>query len=163
MRSVCLNHQQFKGRANIEYYVTPCQWRPVTLRLIDSWNRVLMGSVDGSQLFLFALSSALLLPSPVNSSTLHELGAGERRWDERQRERERWVGELDWATLSSVDLLHWSCPSARTLNSTHTHTHRYEKILPRASTYTLAKMLRSSLESLVKALKRSRQQSPTAL
>lgn len=83
-----------------------------------------------SHLLHFALSTALLLPSSVNSSTLHELGAGEHWRDGRER-RESWVGELDWATLSSVDLLHWSCPGTHTHNSTdtcaraRTHTHDY--------------------------------------
>lgn len=47
-----------------------------------------------SHLLHFALSTALLLPSSVNSSTLHELGAGEHWRDGRER-RESWVGELD--------------------------------------------------------------------
>lgn len=58
---------------------------------------MLMGSIKGIHLFLFAPGIALLLPSPVNSSTLHELGTGEHRQDERGTgsERARWVGELD--------------------------------------------------------------------
>lgn len=45
-----------------------------------------MGSVKGTHLFLFAPGIAPLLPSPVNSSTPHELGAREHRQDERGRE-----------------------------------------------------------------------------
>lgn len=71
-----------------------CQWLLLTQKLIDSWNRLLMGSVKGSHLSLFALIRALLLPIPVNSSTLYELGA-EMRQDERHGGSERWVGELD--------------------------------------------------------------------
>lgn len=168
---VHIHHQHFSGwhvsQANIDSCVTPCQLMLLTQRLIDNWKRALMGSVNGSHLFHFALCNALLLPSPVNSSTLHELGAEEYLWDERDRglERERWVGELDWAALSSVDLLHWSCPSTLTLVHTYTHACGYacpEKC-SHMHTYTLTKILRSSLESLVKALKQSWQQSPTAL
>lgn len=93
------------------------------LRLIDIRKRVVVLKVP--HLFHFALTIVLLLPSSVNSSTLHELGAGEHRRDERDRgrERESWVGELDWATLSSVDLLRWSCPSTHAHTDTHRDTH----------------------------------------
>lgn len=64
-------------------------------RLIDNWKNLLVGSVKGSR--FFGLSSSLLLPSSVNSSTLCELGAREHPRDETEAggERERWVGELD--------------------------------------------------------------------
>lgn len=68
------------------------QWLLLTQKLIDSWNGLLMGSVKGSHLSLFALIRALLLPIPVNSSTLYELGAEEHRQDERDigGERDGW-------------------------------------------------------------------------
>lgn len=105
------------GEVNMDYFITPRQRLPLIQALAQSWKMLPMGSVEGSRSFLFALGSSLLLPSPVNFSTIHELGAG-------KREGER-------ATLSSVDLLHWSCPHTHTYSQTsshpptHTHTHGY--------------------------------------
>lgn len=110
-------------------------------------------------------------PGSVNSSTPVELGAREHGRDERRREKEReragWESLIEllfqvWIYSTDPALEHTPAAAHR---NTHTHsgedTHAQRKCLhTHARTHS---MLRSSLESSVKALKQSRQQSPSAL
>lgn len=150
--------------ADIVYCVTPSQWLLPPFHLARDWltaGTVCSWEAAQVHLYLLAICRAPWPISLANSWTLREPGQrkiGKMR--EMGGRKRRWVGELDWATLSSVDLLHWSCPHSprdRNAHKNHYHMHAY------THTYTPTAMPYASLDSLVKALKQHRQQSSIAL
>lgn len=120
-------------RANIDYSVGPCQLLLLTRRWIVSWNWW-----EGFK--AHALPSVVLFCSRVlrtlQLSMNWEQGNSSGMRKTEGVRGERWVGELDWATLSSVDLLHWSCPSTdtHTQNCAQTRTHTWIRMHRNACT-----------------------------
>lgn len=126
-------------------------------RLINVWKTIRVVP----HLFHFALTIVLLLPSSVNSSTLHELGAREHRRDERDRGREReragwesliellfqvWIYSTDPALVRSHTIAHTDAhtdvhaqKNTSTCMHVHTHTHQMK-----CSAHPLSPWLRPS-------------------
>lgn len=71
-------------------------------------------------MFNFGNGNVLMIPSSVNSSTLHELGAGEHWWDVRERERERDGGRA-WLSYS------FKCGFTQLILPQHTRRHPHRK------------------------------------